>query len=627
MAGDTKFHILDVVIFSATIIISLTIGLTLAFRSRKSFSSKDYFFGGRKQSFLPVALSFVVTFQSSLMILGFPAEVYGYGMTFSLILIGIMVAFGIGATVAVPIFRPLEITSIYKYFYLRFGSNEVRFVAASAGIIYLVFYMATIILGTSVALNSVMGIPYWSTMIVCTLITALYTSLGGFRAVIWTDVFQLLVMLTGIFATLIKSTLASGGTEALHIYASNRMEIEFSPDPTLRLTLWSCIFGSVTQNLIIIFSQAGLQRINATPTNKSAYIMFAISAPLYVGFMLLCLFEGLSIFTYYSSIGCDPVASGRISNINEILPTAVLDLFGHMPGLAGLFIASLSSAVLSTLSSCLNGLSSVTFEDIIKLRHPNMSDQRATRYSKVVVFLYGGLSRGIAFLMTLLSGPVSAIFQSFAGSLDGPSCAVFILSIFFLRSTPKGIIIGALSGMVVSMVFNLGQIFLPVPSNQYLPLGPTDRCLASISSNYSDSVTNVSYSLSPNEVLIPQFVTPTSGVHDVSVYNGIATTSTEDVDDASEASALLKVFGMSYMLYSLTGFLITIIVGAVASIFTTPSKAEVIDYRCLYPLPDWLCSVLPNGWFYSRKEKESLELDKFSPEESKPLNDNMKMQL
>ena len=61
----------------------------------------------------------------------------------------------------------------------------------------------------------------------------------------------------------------------------------------------------------------------------------------------------MTTFAYYSSIGCEPLASGRISNINEIIPTAVVDLFGHMPGFPGLLIASLSSAALSSMFSCL----------------------------------------------------------------------------------------------------------------------------------------------------------------------------------------------------------------------------------------------------------------------------------
>ena len=166
------FHVLDYIVFTATLVASLLIGLLFAFRRRSGYNSRDYFFGGGKLNALPVALSLVVTFQSSLMILGDPAETYAYGMYFGIRVVGIIIAYFLGAIITVPVFHPLKITSIYKYFSLRFGSNDVRFLAATTGSIYLVFYMAMITVGTSIALNSVMGLPHWVTIIVYTAITA-----------------------------------------------------------------------------------------------------------------------------------------------------------------------------------------------------------------------------------------------------------------------------------------------------------------------------------------------------------------------------------------------------------------------------------------------------------------------
>ena len=327
MEERRSFHAVDYIIFASTLVASMTIGLFFGFCKKKDFSSADYFFGGKKLRSLPVALSFVVTFQSSLLILGVPAETYGYGIKFILETIGIFIAFILGAVV-VPVFRPLQITSIYKYFNLRYGSNEVRFLAAAGGIIYFVFYMAAVVVGTCIALNSVMNIPFWATVVTYTVVTTIYTSLGGFKAVIWTDVFQLVVMITGIVATLIKSTMEAGGPSEIYVLAESRFNsADFRMDPTLRYTVWILTFGPITQFLVMFFTQAGLQRIKSTPTARSTYWMLVISGPIYCLFAIMTGFEGVSIFAYYSSIGCDPLASGRISNINEVVPSAVLDLF------------------------------------------------------------------------------------------------------------------------------------------------------------------------------------------------------------------------------------------------------------------------------------------------------------
>ena len=581
----------------------------------------DYFFGGGKLNAFPVALSYVVTFQSSLLILGDAAEVYGYGMLFGMRVPGIFIAYAAGGLVAVPTFRPLKITSIYQYFKMRYGSNEVRFLAAATGSMFMVFYMATITLGTSVALHSVMGIPQWATIIGYTIITAIYTSLGGFKAVIWTDVFQLVVMVTGILSTLIKSSIDAGGLSAVSELSNGRLDIaKFSLDPTVRLTIWSVIFGSITQFMVINFSQMGLQRINSTPDVKTAYLMFVISTPIYCLFISLVCFEGVTIFAYFSSKGCEPLASGQISNINEVVPTAVLALFGHMHGFPGLFIASLSSAALSSLSSCLTALSSITFEDIIKVRYQHISDQNATKLAKIVVFVFGGLSMGITFLLTLMSGGVTAIFQSFVGSLDGPTCGIFIISIFFLRSTSRGVIIGALSGMVISMVLNLGQTFFSAASSEYLPLGPTDKCfsnvpnVSSVDLNMTESPSHHWYTDQVNKIdRIP---------YDIFANISTSTPTTTDAT-ATQSDAVKAIFGVSYMWFSFIGFWLTVIVGIIASLCTRPTPRDKIDHICMFPLPDRFCSIFPEGYFYSKSERveamKEKEMDGHVEENSKQL--------
>ena len=594
-----SFHVVDYVIFAATLMASMGIGLFFGCYKKKDFSSVGYFFGGKKLRYLPVALSFVVTFQSSLLVLGVPAETYGYGIKFSLETIGIIISFILGAIV-VPVIRPLQITSIYKYFNLRYGSNEVRFLAAAGGIIYFMFYMAAVVVGTCIALNSVMNIPFWATVVTYTVVTTIYTSIGGFKAVIWTDVFQLIVMVTGILATLIKSTVEAGGPSEIYALAEDRVNAaDFRIDPSLRYTVWTLIFGSVTQFLVMFFTQAGLQRIKSTPTSASTYMMLVISGPIYCIIVIMTAFEGVALFAYYSAIGCDPLASGRISNINEIAPIAVLDLFGSMPGFPGLFIASLSSAALSTLSSCLTGLSSITFEDIIKVKYPDMSDRRATKWSRTVVFIYGAIAMGLSFILSFVPGPVSAMFKAFMGSIDGPTCGIFILSMFFLRSTTKGMIIGALAGMFVSMTLNLGQTFITIPSSKYLPLGPIDNCFVSDIRNGSDLPKNATNVIEIGAYLLG--TTASQSSQTITIETGAA-------EHASSMTLLQKIFGISFMLFSLIGFLVTVIVGVVTSLLTKPTPREKVDTTTLYPLPDTFCSLFPDGFFHSKSDKFTTEV-------------------
>lgn len=245
MKSRGVFGVADYSVFFGTIIISFGIGVFFAIRDRKKNTPADYFLASRNSKTWPVALSFIVTFQSSLLILGFPAEGYAYGSGIAYYVIGSIAAYTFAALFIVPLFHPLRLTSVYEYFKLRYGNNVLRYVTLAAGITYSVFYMATVTVGTCIALHVVIGIPFWGTILMYTTITTIYTSVGGIKAVIWTDVFQLVIMVTGIIAVLIRTIIDAGGIAKSIEHAGERLDIpDFRIDLTIRYQFWNVSFGT-----------------------------------------------------------------------------------------------------------------------------------------------------------------------------------------------------------------------------------------------------------------------------------------------------------------------------------------------------------------------------------------------
>ncbi|XP_052765658.1 sodium-dependent multivitamin transporter-like [Mya arenaria] len=211
--------------------------------------------------------------------------------------IGVLAGYLLAALIAVPIFHPLKITSVYEYYQLRYGTNAVRYVALTLGVIHYTFYMGIVMYGTALALESAAGLPLWSSIVMFSLVAIIYTSIGGFKAVIWTDVFQSLIMIIGILAVLIKCTIEAGGPANIARLSSSRVNLfNFNPDPTIRHTFWTLVFGAPTQFFYLAITQAGIQRINSTPTMKEARRVFFIAAPIYALTWILALFQGLTIF-------------------------------------------------------------------------------------------------------------------------------------------------------------------------------------------------------------------------------------------------------------------------------------------------------------------------------------------
>ena len=564
------FGITDYLVFFCTIVVSFGIGIFFAVLERRKNTPVNYFLAGRNSKTWPVALSFIVTFQSSLMVLGYPAEGYAYGIGIAYNVLGTSIAFIFSAFFIVPVFHPLKLTSVNEYFKLRYGNNSVRYMTFTAGILFSLFYMAIVMVGTCVALEVVLGIPYWGTILIYTVVTTIYTAIGGIKAVIWTDVFQLVIMVSGTIAVLVKSTVDAGGVDKVFKNAEERIgSTSFVLDPTIRYQIWNSTFGLFSAYLYFTLMQPAMQRVYSTPTVKSARNLYFISTPFFCAVQLMSSFEGVTIFGYFVEKRCDIIEAGIVKNINAILPFAVLDLFKDMPGLAGLFTASLSSAALSTMSSCLSSLSAVTYEDIIKVKFPDMKAYRATQYSKIIVVMYGLIALGLAFGASVIPGSVVSIFVSFMGCFDGPLVATFLLSTMFRKATSKGVITGAICGSAVVFWINIGNRFSGLPPYPYLPPGPTDQCAAYLNPSYLNISEPTVHPFSYNITQTMYTATKTSTIQ----YSTNR--------DTSNLSLLEKsIYSLSYQVLSLVGMVTALIISIPVSLCTRPPKT--LDERCLF---------------------------------------------
>ncbi|GFR80283.1 sodium-coupled monocarboxylate transporter 1 [Elysia marginata] len=113
-ANQHQFHIMDYAVFGLTICISLGIGIFYAVMGTRKNTTTDYLVGGRAMNFLPTAISLLVSFESSIMMLGLPAETYVYGLQFAWFTAGMFCSQLLAVSVIVPMFHPLRITSAYE---------------------------------------------------------------------------------------------------------------------------------------------------------------------------------------------------------------------------------------------------------------------------------------------------------------------------------------------------------------------------------------------------------------------------------------------------------------------------------------------------------------------------------
>ncbi|KAJ6656392.1 hypothetical protein lerEdw1_003895 [Lerista edwardsae] len=203
------FHAWDYVVFAAMLLISAAIGIYYAFAGGGQKTSKDFLMGGRSMTALPVALSLTASFMSAVTVLGTPAEVYQFGVRFTLFAITYTLVIVLSAEVFLPVFYRLGITSTYEYLELRFN-KYLRLCGTVLFIILTILYTGIVIYAPALALNQVTGFDLWGAVVATGVVCTFYCTLGGLKAVVWTDVFQVGIMIAGFSSVIIRAVVVQG---------------------------------------------------------------------------------------------------------------------------------------------------------------------------------------------------------------------------------------------------------------------------------------------------------------------------------------------------------------------------------------------------------------------------------
>ncbi|XP_065443397.1 sodium-dependent multivitamin transporter isoform X1 [Chrysemys picta bellii] len=552
------FTVADYTVFVLLLVLSSAIGLFYALSGGRQRTVQEFLLANRSMSFLPVALSLLATFQSAVAILGVPAEIYRFGTEYWFLGCCYFLGLLIPAHVFIPVFYRLHLTSTYEYLELRFN-KAVRVCGTVTFIFQMVIYMGVVLYAPALALNAVTQFDLWGAVLTMGLVCTLYTTLGGLKAVIWTDVFQTLVMFAGQLAVIVVGTIKVGGMGRVWQLAADQGKIsgiDLNPDPFERHTFWTLAVGGVFMMLSLYgVNQAQVQRYLSSRTEREAVLScYAVFPCQQVVLGLSCL-TGLVMFAYYQEHPLTAAQSQASSD--QLVLYFVMDVLKDLPGLPGLFVACLFSGSLSTISSAFNSLATVTMEDLIHPYFPGLRESRATLLSKLLALSYGLLCLGMAYLSSMM-GPMLQAAISIFGMVGGPLLGLFCLGMFFPCANPTGAITGLAAGLAMAFWIGIGSL---VSNLRAAPSAPP-------LSNVTD---------------FPQAS---------NLSTAIATTLLTSTPAPKRLSGLQKFYSLSYMWYSAHNSTTVILVGLLVSLLTGPTKGATVNPRTIYPvLPRLLCCL------------------------------------
>ncbi len=437
------------------VVITYLIGIGVlggSFYKRRS-TSKEYFLGNRSISWLPVGISIMAANLSAITLMGNPA--WGYEHNLELIWIGL------GAILAAPLviiifastYLKLNLFTAYEYLEKRFDL-KVRLLTSLLFQLLRCMHVAIAIYAPALTLHLVTQLPFWECVLLMGLLTTAYTSIGGMRAVIYTDAIQFGIVMSGIALVFWTAISHAGGISTAFNVAmdSGRLRLfDFSLSPTRMTSFWACVVGGTVLSLAhLATDQAILQRLLATKSlrdcKRSVLLQAALSVPIGA-----CLYlTGTSLFAFYRQ---NPSHLKGLSSVDAILPFFAVHELHY--GIAGFIIAAILASSMAVMSAGINSLTTATTVDFYqRIFRPNETPEHYANVGRAGTVLWG---LGVTFLALFAGvfGPLAIGYLRISSFVSGPILGIFLLGVLTKRTTARGSLIGACGGMVIVVLVAL----------------------------------------------------------------------------------------------------------------------------------------------------------------------------
>ncbi|XP_039765023.1 sodium-coupled monocarboxylate transporter 1-like [Pararge aegeria] len=460
-------------------------------RNKAIVDIKDYLLGGKAMSTFPVAMSLIASYVSGVTILGTPAEIYNYGTQYWLVIVGVTLSCVIVATVYLPVFCTLRLSSSYEYLELRFN-RHVRAVASVLFLLDEVLFLPMVVYVPALAFNQLTGFNVFAVGGAMVAICGLYTVLGGLRAVVWTDSVQTGVMFIGVMLVAAAGTLAVGGVDSVLGIASESGRLELSNwsfSPYERQTGWGAVVGGFLYwTCFNSVNQTMVQRYIALPSKRQAITALAIFCIGAILAISLCVWCGLTAWAAWVLGGCDP---GGVPLVGDRLLPAFVTYVAkvqHLPGLSGVFLAGVFGAGLSSLSAVLNACALVAVEDIL----------RGWLRLRLKPLTEGIIARSVTAALAVVSVVMLIVIKKLGGVLGvatalsaiaaSATCGVFTLGMSCWWVGPYGAIAGAIAGALLAGTVSMGTQTAAAHGLRAPPLNMTMECASNARFSFNNTI-------------------------------------------------------------------------------------------------------------------------------------------
>ena len=454
--------------------------------SRQVKTTEDYLLGGRNMRPWAVGLSLFATLLSTLTYVALPGEIIKHGpMIVAGIIASPFVVMVVG-WVLIPRIMKLRVTSAYEILQARLGTS-IRMMGSLIFLTIRLFWMAAIIYATSSKiLLPVLGLDeslYPWICVVLTSVTLAYTSMGGLRAVVFTDVVQTFILVGGALLTLGTITVIMGGVDAWWptTWPVSWQEPKFGFETDARVTVGFAFLSAFVWHICTAGSdQMAIQRYLSTRDVRGARRAVITQIATDGTVMIFIALMGLSLFAYFHQ-NPHRVPDGQTiyANADQLFPHFIV--FGLPIGISGLVVAGLLATAMSSLSSGVNSSCSVITVDFIdRFRKQKMAETEHVRLAKYISVLVGVVVLGLTFFVSIVPGNLLEVINRVVNLLVSPLFVLFFFAMFVPWATTFGAWVGVIASIIDAMVIAFWELFTGEPGPTFLWIMPSSLLVGAI---------------------------------------------------------------------------------------------------------------------------------------------------
>ena len=440
---------------------SLSFGLYMAYIKKAGQNSSNFFLGGRSMKWPIVGASMFATNIGAEHLVGLSGDSYRYGLSAGSVELTCAITLGFACAILFPYYMKNKIYTIPEFLELRYSRRARTFFSGLMLIISIMTKLAFTLFAGALVLNSILGWNVMTTVFYIGMAVAIFTMIGGFTAVAYSDAILVIIMIGGSAVMLFIGLDKVGVWDGLMTKVPEMMTISKPYDDPV-YPFWGILATAFYAGIFYWgIDQVNVQRVLAAPDLKNARwgAMFATLLKL-LPIFIFALPGVIAYALFPGELQGEETKQTFVLLLNKLLPT----------GIRGLLLASLMAALVTSLIAVLNSVSTLVVRDFIVEFHPNIPEKKQVKLGRFIILIVSFLGIGAAYLVYKNEEGLYKYLQTITAYLVIPVFPAIFFGIISKKVTLKGAAASVIFGIVLATIFIVDQLLAPETAKEIFPI-------------------------------------------------------------------------------------------------------------------------------------------------------------